>query len=277
MALLRTFVAPSEELSRATAAGGTTGAPSLERGTGILEAGCGSVSGSVSSATRLTNDLRCGVFGCVALFFSRRCVRNDLCWPERNARKVVFLTPCRLAKHITEDLRCVVALRKTTEWNGPKVLGAAHDGSALLLPIHETRETQRSSQRMQVRQRMQVLLHAIGALRLGGMSQPFLSCSAGCTAGVLSTLVDGFTCESRMQWLVSNQAASSSAACQQVAREFQAACGACALPDPPPAPPVFPPVPSPSTPPALRPNSKWWMGALAMRVVPWSLRTSWIG
>ena len=88
--------------------------PSNEALVFSLEAG--SVSASVSSATRLTNDLRCGVFCCVALFFSRNCVRNDLRWPTQRSES--GLSPCRLAKHTSEELRCVVALRKSLEWNG---------------------------------------------------------------------------------------------------------------------------------------------------------------
>ena len=52
------------------------------------------------------------------LFFSRNCVRNDLRWPTQRSES--GLSPCRLAKHTSEELRCVVALRKSLEWNGPK-------------------------------------------------------------------------------------------------------------------------------------------------------------
>ena len=85
--------------------------PSNEALVFSLEAG--SVSASVSSATRLTNDLRCGVFCCVALFLG--IAYATICVGQRNARKVVF----RLVDlQNTLQRNCVALLRCANLWSG---------------------------------------------------------------------------------------------------------------------------------------------------------------
>ena len=87
--------------------------PSNEALVFSLEAG--SVSASVSSATRLTNDLRCGVFCCVALFFLLGIAYATICVGQRNARKVVF----RLVDlQNTLQRNCVALLRCANLWSG---------------------------------------------------------------------------------------------------------------------------------------------------------------
>ena len=88
--------------------------PSNEALVFSLEAG--SVSASVSSATRLTNDLRCGVFCCVALFFFSELRTQRFALANATLGKWSFaLSTCKT--HFRGiALRCCVAQIFGVEW-----------------------------------------------------------------------------------------------------------------------------------------------------------------